>query len=111
MNALPSRLVVSGIVRAADAAGGSAAVLARGDADSGGILLVGYDRGAGPWLFERGFTAAGHRAVGRVGPENGDERAVADYWARRRRSDPDLWVVEVNVARVERFAAETIPSD
>ena len=42
-----------------------------------------------------------------VGPQ-GDARAITDYWMKRRASDPDLWVVEVDVAQAERFAAETI---
>ncbi|WP_333929024.1 DUF1491 family protein [Sphingomonas sp. LR55] len=33
------------------------------------------------------------------------------YWRRRRARDPDLWVVEVDIAAAERFAAETILDD
>ena len=33
------------------------------------------------------------------------------YWRRRRASDPDLWVIEVDIAAAERFAAETILDD
>jgi len=30
---------------------------------------------------------------------------------RRRRNDPDLWVVELDIAQAERFAAETMLGD
>ncbi|HWV11973.1 MAG TPA: DUF1491 family protein, partial [Sphingobium sp.] len=34
--------------------------------------------------------------------------SLNQYLARRRRSDPDLWVIELDIADAERFAAETI---
>jgi len=37
-----------------------------------------------------------------------DEATASDYWRRRRASDSDLWVVELDIADAERFAAETI---
>ena len=36
----------------------------------------------------------------------GDEEAFRQSLARRRRSDPDLWIVELDIASAERFAAE-----
>ena len=45
-----------------------------------------------------------------VGPA-GESREITDYWQRRRRTDPDLWVVELDIAEAERFAAETILGD
>jgi hypothetical protein len=33
------------------------------------------------------------------------------YWRRRRERDRDLWVIELTVAGVERFIAETIASN
>jgi hypothetical protein len=40
-------------------------------------------------------------------PEEGLE-ALNLYIARRRRSDPDLWIIELDIPEAERFAAETI---
>jgi len=34
--------------------------------------------------------------------------ARESYWQRRRARDPDLWVIELDIASPERFAAETI---
>jgi hypothetical protein len=108
---LPTGLAVNALVRLVNQAGGSAMVLARGDRDSGSVLLVVEQRDGSPQLFERGFAPDGRRAVVPVGPAQGDPHAVLDYWHRRRRSDPDLWVVEVNVADAQRLAAETIYAD
>ncbi|MFV0624185.1 DUF1491 family protein [Sphingomonas sp. ac-8] len=108
---LPTGIAVSALVRLVDQAGGSAMVLARGDRDSGSVLLLVEERGAPTRLFERGFDRKGRRGVVAVGPQDGDPLAILDYWQRRRRSDPDLWVVEVCVAEAQRLAAETIFAD
>lgn len=85
-------------------------VLARGDRDSGAVLLV-VEEADCTRVVERGFDAAGRRAVVPVGPAKGDAAAVCRYWARRHDIDPDLWVVELRVAEAERLAAETIYAD
>jgi hypothetical protein len=84
-------------------------VLARGDEMAGGILLVTYERGANPRLFERGVGAAGAPALLASGPAVlADEAAVTTYWQRRRANDSDLWVIELDIVHAERFAAETM---
>ena len=103
-----TQLAVSALVRRVDAAGGSAVVIARGDRDSGTILLLVEDRGRDRHILELGYDSAGKRVPVRVGPQDGDDTGITAYWQRRRDRDPDLWVVEVNVAAAERFAAETI---
>ena len=45
----------------------------------------------------------------RTGPaDDSDPQTLMDYVERRRRNDPDLWVVELDILDAERFAAETI---
>ena len=105
---LTSDFRVRALLRRVHDAGGSAMVLARGDAMSGAILVLALDRGADPAFHERGFGPGGDIALIRTGPTSGDPAAVTDYWQRRRRNDPDLWVVELDIAQAERFAAETI---
>ena len=85
-------------------------VLAKGDATAGAILIVAQERGENPHLLERGFGPDGRTTLVAAGPI-GESQAVTDYWMRRRRSDPDLWVVEVDIAAAERFVAETILAD
>ncbi len=109
---LASGLLVSALVRRADQQGGSAMVLARGDAEAGGILLLTYERGANPRFIERGIGPDGRSALIASGPSTlEDEASVTDYWRRRRASDSDLWVIELDIAAAERFAAETILGD
>jgi hypothetical protein len=104
---LASGALVNALVRRANAQGGFATVMAKGDSTAGAILIIAQDRGENARAWERGVGASGTTELIAVGPE-GDARAVTDYWMKRRHSDPDLWVVELDIAQAERFAAETI---
>jgi hypothetical protein len=108
MARLTSATLVSALIRRVDQAGGSAMVLAKGDATAGGILVLTYQKGTNPRFFERGLGPKGVPELIAAGPrEPADEGEVTAYWQRRRGSDPDLWVVELDIADAERFAAET----
>lgn len=109
MARLTSAMLVSALVRRVNQEGGSAMILAKGDATAGGILCVAYHKGTNPRFFERGLGPRGEPALIRSGPQDiGDEQAVSDYWQRRRTFDSDLWVIELDIADAERFAAETM---
>jgi hypothetical protein len=101
---LASSVLVSALLRRAEAEGGFGAVLAKGDPAAGAIAVVLAERGASPRLFERMLQPDGNYCWQPSGPA-GDE-AVRGQIERRRRFDPDLWVVELDVAGAERFAAE-----
>jgi len=106
---LTSATLVSALVRRAEQDGGSAMVLARGDATAGGILLLTMERGTNLRFFERGLGPDGAPALIRSGPaELTDEGEATAYWRRRRANDSDLWVIELDIASAERFAAETM---
>jgi hypothetical protein len=107
---LASGALVNALIRRVSREGGFAAVLARGDETAGAILIVAQDRGADIRVWERGIGPDGRVALIATGP-SGESQAVADYWMMRRRGDPDLWVVELDIAQAERFAAETIVND
>lgn len=88
---------VSMALRMGDQAGRSGAVLSKGDADAGGVLVVLRDRARPPSLvvLSQMRAADGTAAWMRgTGPEAVDQDAADAYVARRMRSDPDLWVVE-----------------
>jgi len=106
---LTSAMLVAVLVRRAASAGGFATVLVKGDEISGVILVQATERGRNFGLFERVSDLSGAYALTRCGPtpEEGTE-AMSQYIERRRRSDPDLWVIELDIADAERFAAETI---
>lgn len=98
MNArLRSRMLVDAIRRRVEAAGGSATVVAHGDDVSGSLLLVLARHGRVWRILERGLGPDGDYRWIQAGPGE-DEKAAAfdDYVARRRRSDPDLWAIEID---------------
>lgn len=109
MARVASGVLVSALVRRAAQEGGSAAVLAKGDATAGGILVIACERGGNPRLFERGIGPSGEPALLPSGPAApADDAEATAYWRRRRERDPDLWVVELDIAGAERLAAETM---
>lgn len=106
---LPSGVLVGALIRRADGAGGNATVLARGDADAGAILLLTLERGQNPRMWERGLGPDGKPRLIPAGPQDlVPESDLTAYWQRRREKDADLWVIELDIASPERFAAETI---
>ncbi len=104
---LPSGVLVSALLRRVNDAGGFGAVMAKGDPQGGAILVIAVDKGAPPRLLERGIGPDGRTAL--IDSTPGED--LDGYWRRRRASDPDLWVIEVDIAAAERFAAETILDD
>ena len=92
-----SGLLVSALLRQVGAGGGHGAVLARGDSTAGAILLVITDRGVTVRLLERALGPDDAYSWIQTGPAAlSGPAALTDYIARRRRSDPDLWVVELD---------------
>ena len=79
-----------------------------GDETAGSILILLTERGSDPQILERLLQPDGRYAWGR---STGDSAAVPELVARRRRFDPDLWVLELDVPSGERFAAEMIAFD
>lgn len=108
---LPAHLEAAAIMRRAEAAGGFAMVLRKGDPDRGALTLLLSERGEFRGILER-----------ELGPEftyqwtfkHADERLGSDSLrelvARRERFDADSWLIELDIAEPERFIAETIHS-
>lgn len=85
-------------LRMGQADGRFAAVLRRGDPDSGGVLVVLRGR-HGLSALSQVRTGDGEAAWLRAtGPGPVDQAAVDAYVARQVSFDPDLWVVEFEVA-------------
>jgi len=105
---LPAHLEVSALLRQVQAEGGFATVLAKGEPDAGTILLVLTERGGDSRAFERMPQADGRRIWTQVMAETGEggaagSSAFAEWIARRRRQDPDLWILELDIPQGERF--------
>lgn len=93
-------------MRLAEAEGGFATVLAKGERDAGTVLVVTLCRGQGGVLHERMPQLDGSRkflAAKREDAENPQE--FSEYLARRRRQDEDMWLIEVDIVDGERFVA------
>lgn len=106
---LTSAMLVGALRRRAEAAGGFATILAKGDPNSGTIMLHCTHNGTNIGLFERISDFSGGYRLETCGPDSSaDAKEISEYVERRRRSDPDLWLVELDIADGERFAAETI---
>jgi hypothetical protein len=106
---LPSGVLVGAMLRRVNQAGGIATMLARGDEQAGAILVITLEKGSNPSIWERGIGPTGAVELIGVGPQAHDNEAeISDYWRRRRSRDPDLWVIELDIAQAKRFAAETI---
>ncbi len=103
---LPAHLEVAGLIRAVEAAGGFATVIAKGERDAGTLLVVCCENGANAVAYERMPQPDGTRAwtlSRKQDMENPQE--FWDYCDRRRRQDEDLWIVELDVPNGERFIA------
>ena len=101
---LPAHLEVSALIRRVNVEGGFATVLSKGEQDAGTILAVLTHNGANTRLFERIPQLDGSRAwvcTHRQDPANPYE--FQEYLDRRKRQDPDIWVVELDAAGAERF--------
>ncbi|MFM5907429.1 MAG: DUF1491 family protein [Novosphingobium sp.] len=101
---LPAHLEISALIRRVDSAGGFATVIARGERDSGTIMIVTCEKGRNFRAWERMPQADGSRKwtpIKADDPEN--PCAFTTFIDRRRQQDSDLWIVELDVAEPERF--------
>lgn len=104
---LSASVEATGLIRRAEAAGDFAAILHKGDADRGSLLLVVRSRGDYVSCLERTLAPDGAYRWGNIGPSRDEEDKVAQFLADRTRFDPDLWLIELDIAHPERFIAET----
>jgi hypothetical protein len=103
---LAASVLASGLLRRAEAEGGFGTVLVKGDATAGTILLVLLERGGKPRILERVLGSSGGYSWAQTPSLSDPDAEVPEFVARRRRFDPDVWVLELDVPDAERFAAE-----
>jgi len=101
---LPAHLEVAGLVRAVQAAGGFATVLAKGEREAGTIMVVTCEKGTDFRAWERMPQVDGSRSWTCVREAEGEDgKDLANYLDRRKSQDSDLWIIELDVADGERF--------
>jgi hypothetical protein len=104
---LATSVLAGALMRKAQGEGGFAAVLAKGDADAGAMLVILVGRDGNARLMERILGASGdYRWEEVAAGEGANSESIDRFLSKRRRFDPDLWLIELTVASTERFAAE-----
>jgi len=109
MNRIPSHLLVSGLVRAANACGGYAVLIKRGAEERGGIILICRENDRETHLLE--LTLDFNDKMLWLPHNSGNQGSTVDldkYLAKRQAHDEDLWVVELSIADAQRFADELL---
>ncbi len=105
---LPAHLEASSLLRRAEAAGGNGLLIVKGDRDRGALVLLIADRGVHVACLERELGRGGSYHWQATGPGARAGQAELSAWATKRRgSDPDLWLIELDIPHPERFIAET----
>jgi len=90
------------------AQGDFAAVLRKGDPERGSLLILVRSRGQYCALLERRLGPDGSYCWSKTGPAGDESEAdLADFLKKRVTIDPDLWLIELDIAQPERFVAET----
>lgn len=101
---LPAHLEVGALLRLAETQGGSGMVLAKGERDAGTVLLVAMRRGRDSELFERMPGLDGSRSYVRTKVQDEDNPLeFSEYLERRRKQDPDIWIIEIDIDDPEGF--------
>ena len=103
---LPAHLEVAGLIRIVESQGGFASVLHKGERDAGTILILTIYRGEPVTLYERMPQLDGSRPFIAAKQQNAEKPTeLSEYVARRASQDPDIWVIEADIADGERFIA------
>lgn len=89
------------------ATGDFVTVLSRGDPDSGAVILVGRTREGTQSAYVRTNLGEGRiewRVVIEDDPPPGEK--IEDFLKKQKSYDPDLWIVELDIADPARFIAD-----
>jgi len=101
---LPAHLEVGSLIRRTNSAGGFAAVLHKGDPDTGTIIVVINENGSNSKAYERMPQLDGSRRWSCAKTQDTENPyEFTEYLDRRGIQDPDLWIVELDIAQGERF--------
>ncbi len=104
---LQTSMLVTALIRRAESGGGFAAVLAKGDPTAGSMLLILTEKGRKARILERVLQPDGRYLWQSVGEQAlGNPEESERFLERRRKYDPDIWLIELDIASAERFTAE-----
>lgn len=104
---IASSVLAGALLRKAEGEGGFGAVLAKGDSTAGAMLVILLEKGRKAAILERILQPDGTYKWQNSGPQaSGNEDDGEKFLSRRRQIDPDLWIIELDIASAERFTAE-----
>lgn len=103
---LASSVLVSALLRRAQDEGGNGAVLSKGDASAGAIAVILAEKGRKACFLERLLQPDGRYLWDESRERLENEEEFRAFLERRKKYDPDLWILELDIASAERFAAE-----
>jgi len=97
---IKTSLWVEAHVRSCFAADMPAFIVAKGDADRGGVVLKVNCFASGITVFEQSLDFDGNKIWRKTGVfDSSQERDVDASIAKKRNFDPDLWVIEIEDGR------------
>lgn len=101
---LPAHVEVAGLIRRVQAEGGFATVLNKGERDAGTIMVVLTQNGENTRVYERMPQLDGTRSWHCSKAQDTENKTeVSEFISRRALQDPDMWIVELDIAGGERF--------
>ncbi len=104
---LATGIYVNALIRRVNQSGGMAMVLAKGDETAGALILITREKGRYSGILERALTPDGSYKWTPVFSQTIEEEVeISQFCARRQASDPDIWIVELDIPEAARFAAE-----
>lgn len=105
---LPSEFWVQALIRRVEAGGAHAAVLRRGDARAGAVLIKVVNRREG-WARLYAEALRGDGETGWMEPVRSRSEPDLDAYAERAWSrDPDVWIVEIDDPKGRHFLTERV---
>jgi len=105
---MPGRLAtglwVSALRRRVEAAGGFAMVIAKGDPEAGAVLLLLRDQNGEVSALSKVNAGDGKTSWQVLFDKRDDaDEAIREAIEKRKQYDPDIWIVELDVADPARF--------
>lgn len=105
---LSASVEANALVRRMAAGGDFAAVLHKGDPERGSLFVVVRSRGRYIASLERSLGMNGEYRWSKAGPgESESDEELAEFLKKMVNFDPDIWLIELDIAQPERFVAET----
>lgn len=106
MTGLKTSIWVAAIIRRAEVEGAFAALSQKGDDDAGAVLVKVCTLDGNAVLYRPIRNMNGDRVWLPQGPDN--EREIDQAISKRTKTDPDLWVVEIEDKKGRSFLTEPI---